>query len=315
MSTLQNQLQKHLIPTLRHLENCPEEWDQSSGVGPTPCCVGSHLAKDLNPDLFLRKPRLLEYKKGIHQFCEKTGLRPSDVAKLLAAAGASRNPFGSEPWILPMSKVISNLMEIESIPYELKVDLSSENFEEFSFLNQSSLVNTDFSNCNLKNTQFPGMNLMLSDFSFADLTGADLSCVDLTGADLSNANLTGADLSSAKLTGAMLQNADLTSANLKRTDMDNACLIDAKLLQANLSEASLNEADLTNANLQYVDFNLANLLNAIVVDANLHGAKLQNSICTNVDFYGSKLTMAIVNKKHLLTDAYIKPDQLYDIFE
>ena len=89
-------------------------------------------------------------------------------------------------------------------------------------LDESNLIEIDWSNCNLDRASLRKAYLGLSDFQNCHLQGANLQGANLEEANLENANLVNADLRNANL-----RQVNLKGANLQGAKLTNACLTGA----------------------------------------------------------------------------------------
>ena len=101
------------------------------------------------------------------------------------------------------------------------VNLTGSNLEQIG-LDESSLVEVNWSNCNLHRASFKKAYLGLSNFQNCCLISANFQ-----GANLEEANLARANLAEADLRQANLRRANFKGANLQGAKLENACFSEA----------------------------------------------------------------------------------------
>jgi len=180
-------------------------------------------------------------------------------------------------------------------------ELSGMNFGDETFLENTSLRDSNISSANLWN----------SSLSDTDLRGANLSRTDLRKADLSNTLAGGANLSESNF-----RDADLLGASLHSADLSDATLRGADLSDATFQDTNLSGARLVGANLSDADFRSANLSNVFFYDANLSGADFSDANLSNAVFWDANLSDAYLWSAHLskanLEDANLSNADLHN---
>ena len=101
------------------------------------------------------------------------------------------------------------------------INLTGSNLQQI-ILDESNLIEIDWSNCNLDRASLKKAYLGLSIFQNCYLQGANLQSANLEEANLENANLVNADLRNANL-----RQVNLKGANLQGAKLANACLTGA----------------------------------------------------------------------------------------
>ena len=101
------------------------------------------------------------------------------------------------------------------------INLAGSNLEQI-ILDESNLIEIDWSNCNLDRASLKKAYLGLSNFQNCHLQGANLVEANMAEANLENANLVNADLRNANLRQANLKRANLQGAKLANTCLTGA---------------------------------------------------------------------------------------------
>ncbi len=113
----------------------------------------------------------------------------------------------------------------------------------------TSLVRTNFQNCDLSDASWGGADLTSSIFRNAMLSMADFSGCTLLAADFyrtvaQKANFSRADLTDANMTSINLFRGDLSRAKLIRTDLKGANLFEVEFLKAVVNKTNFHDANL-----------------------------------------------------------------------
>jgi hypothetical protein len=143
-----------LDAALAHIDEHPEDWDQSQWVCGTHACVAGRIclqAGITDPDGGWSAQAL--------------ALLELDTDLIFGMFGGYNNRLALTVW--------RQLLAGEPLP-----DLSGAN------LSRANLSGADLSGVNLSRANLSGANLSGADLSGADLSGANLSGADLSGADL-----------------------------------------------------------------------------------------------------------------------------------
>ena len=89
-------------------------WDQRIGTYEpgSSCCIGAHLAHWFHKET----GKLGDYVTGEEEAAKFLGCSPDQLGLILHAAGAPRDPFGTDLWELHPTEVWQNLLLIETMP-------------------------------------------------------------------------------------------------------------------------------------------------------------------------------------------------------